>query len=132
VEPLNLFQTIAVGAFGVLIVLTLILVSRGRTTLRAGLGWSLLWVAGLLTVLFPDSTKILADILGINRGVDVILYSALFAGLAGFFVIYLRFRRLERQMTVLTRELALMAAESQLLDVHSEHQDREPEREPPP
>lgn len=111
---MTLFQTIAVGAFGILLVLTLSMISRGRTPLRAGLAWSLLWIAGLLTVLFPDFTKTLANIVGINRGVDVVLYSALFAGLAGFFAIYLRFRKLERNVTVLTQELALMNAASQI------------------
>lgn len=126
-ESLSLFQTITVGAFGVLLVLTLIMVSRGRTTMRAGLGWSVLWTAGLLTVLFPDSTKILAEVLGISRGVDVILYSALFAGLTGFFMIYLRFRKLDRQVTILTQELAMMAAASNLPRIGGADQEGETE-----
>lgn len=106
-EPLTLFQTLAIAAFGALLVLTLMSVSRGRITGRAGVLWTALWVTSILTVLYPRVTKDLAYVLGISRGVDVILYSALFAGLAGFFAIYVRFRRLERQITVLTRELAI-------------------------
>ena len=110
---MTLFQTIATGAFGSLVVLTLVSVSRGRLATRAGLVWGAIWLLALLTVLNPGATKVLANVLGINRGVDVVLYTAMFVGLVGFFGVYMRFRRLERQITVLTRELALLEADSE-------------------
>ena len=105
---MNLFQTVTIAAFGVLLVLTLVNMNRDRIAVRAGLMWSAIWIAGSLTVMFPDSTKILAGLLGISRGVDVLLYFALFVGLAALYGIYMRFRKVERQITILTREIAIL------------------------
>lgn len=67
--------------------------------------------AGALAVLFPEDTDVIANYVGVGRGVDLIMY--LFEVAAIFVLIhyYTKFVELQRQLTTLTRELAIMKAE---------------------
>jgi hypothetical protein len=56
----------------------------------------------------PELTKLAARAVGIQRGVDLVLYLAVLGGVMGFFAVSIRFRRLERQMTTLVRELSML------------------------
>ncbi|MCU1347009.1 MAG: hypothetical protein JWO56_39, partial [Acidobacteria bacterium] len=58
----------------------------------------------------PDMLMRAAKIAGIGRGVDLVLYVALLAGVASLFVIHLRFRRLDQQLTEVVRHLAISEA----------------------
>lgn len=85
---------------------------RGGLSLVQLALWSLLWLAVAGVVLRPETASIVARRLGVGRGADVVVYLALAA------VFYLLFRLLarledhERQITRLTRELALKDLES--------------------
>jgi hypothetical protein len=69
--------------------------------------WSLLWIAIIAVVVRPETASFLARRLGVGRGADVVIY------LAVAVLFYLQFRQFgrledhERQITALTRELAL-------------------------
>ena len=49
----------------------------------------------------------MAQPLGIARGADLVFYCAILAMFIGFFMVYVRLRRLETTLTKLTRHLAL-------------------------
>ena len=69
--------------------------------------WSLLWIAVVAVVLRPQTASDLARWLGVGRGADVVVYLAI---AALFYLQFRQFARLEdheRQITALTRELAL-------------------------
>jgi len=67
--------------------------------------------AGAIAVLFPERTDVVANYMGVGRGVDLITY--LFEVAAIFILIhyYTKFVELQRQMTTLTRELAILRAD---------------------
>ena len=67
--------------------------------------------AGGIAVLFPERTDIIANYMGVGRGVDLITY--LFEVAAIFILIhyYTKFVELQRQLTTLTRELASLKAD---------------------
>lgn len=69
--------------------------------------WSVLWVGVGVVALIPEATNRIADFLGIGRGADVILYSAIVIILALIFRISIRLEQLDRAITTVTRELAL-------------------------
>lgn len=73
--------------------------------------WALLWVALALVVQLPQQTDVLARILGVGRGVDVLLFAAVLALVLLLFRFYLRIERMEREITTLVRELALLREE---------------------
>jgi hypothetical protein len=95
-------------------VLVLLLRSRASARTRA---WKKIIVVALTalavaSILRPELTQKAANIVGVGRGTDLLLYllTAVFLYVAlGF---YLRFRDVERQLTVLARRIALDEAEA--------------------
>lgn len=95
-------------------VLVLLLRSRASARTRA---WKKLIVMALTAVavasiLRPELTQTAANLVGVGRGTDLLLYllTAVFLYVAlGF---YLRFRDVERQLTVLARRVALDEAKA--------------------
>ena len=69
-----------------------------------------LLVLGVFLVSFPDVTTEVARVLGVGRGTDLLLYLGIVAGGFAFLLLYARVRRVERKVTLLTRELALREA----------------------
>ena|SRR5271167_1408580 len=99
----------------ILIVLSLLAAVLASFVFQSRLGGRLLAVFFFVTacafVLFPDSTTRIAHLLGVGRGADLLLYLALFAGIHGFLLLYLRTRRLERKVTELIRAVAILNAQ---------------------
>lgn len=76
-------------------------------------------VAAMLAVLFPAWLTRLAQLVGVGRGADLLLYGLVVAFLGYVATAFRRFAQLERRITLLGRELALAqtraeAAESRL------------------
>ena len=88
----------------------LVFLRRNRLPIHIVVVFSML-VAGGVAVLFPERTDIIANYMGVGRGVDLITY--LFEVAAIFILIhyYTKFVELQRQLTTLTRELASLKAD---------------------
>ena len=67
--------------------------------------------AGVVLVLFPELANRVAALVGVGRGADLMLYLLLLAVYAGALLILAKFRRLEREITDLTRKIALYEAD---------------------
>lgn len=81
-----------------------------RRELPTGLfaGWTLLWIAIALVVQLPQKTDVIAQVFGIGRGVDALMFLAVLALILLVFRLYLRLERQEREITTLVREIALL------------------------
>ncbi|MGZ8867733.1 MAG: DUF2304 family protein [Thermoanaerobaculia bacterium] len=101
------FQLVTLPLLAILIVVTAMATARNRVTPRIGLGWTLLWLAAGIAIAFPDLLVWLASVLGIGRGTDLVLYVFILAGFVAFFATYLRFRRVDEQMTKIVRHIAI-------------------------
>ncbi|RME36136.1 MAG: DUF2304 domain-containing protein [Planctomycetota bacterium] len=106
----NPFQVVALTAVAVLFLLTLAAAWRGWISKRDGVLWSIVWVAAAAALIFPKLTSIIARALGIGRGADLLLYCSVVVMMVGFLMVYVRLRRLRRDMTLLVRQLALRDA----------------------
>lgn len=108
---MRLFQIITLPFIAAMLIVNArnLLVSPGRRV--ASTFWMLLWLSTMAAVAYPDTTTRLARTLGIYRGADLLVYSAVIAFIAGFYVVSLRLRQMSREITVLTREVALLEAE---------------------
>lgn len=104
------FQVTALSVLGVLFVVSFGNVVRRKGRPSISLLWTLLWVASAVAVAKPSVTHVVANALGIGRGADLVLYAAVFMTMIGFFIVYTRIRRLRREVTVLTRALAIARA----------------------
>ena len=67
--------------------------------------------AGAIAVLFPERTDVIANYVGVGRGVDLITYLFEVAGIFILIHYYAKFVELQRNVTQLTRELAILRAE---------------------
>lgn len=61
----------------------------------------------VLSVLFPDAWNAAAELVGVGRGTDLLLYGLIVVFLGYMVTTYRRFRDLESQITQLARRLAL-------------------------
>jgi hypothetical protein len=104
---MNGFQYLVAGLLSLLAFATFRAALRGGIRKRVAAFWMLIWVAAGIAALWPRSTVLVARALGIGRGADLVLYCSVFAMLTGFFYIYTRFRRLDRSLTLLVRQLAI-------------------------
>lgn len=102
-------RAVLVGAFVALLVW--FLRSRNATSVRALKKVLLLSLIGfaIIAVLNPELTDVLAALLGVGRGADLLLYAVTVSFL--FFALnsYLKHLELEQRIVVLTREIALLA-----------------------
>jgi len=113
----SLFQVFAVVLAAAFFVMSIAAIFRGWATRREGGLWAIVWLAAGLAIASPDLTVHLAGFLGIGRGADLVLYCAVIVMLIGFFMVYARLRRLRRDLTLLSRHVAIRdAAQTTLSD----------------
>ncbi len=89
------------------------LVALGRC--RRTRGWmhllfALVWLSGAVLAVDPRVTTAAAQALGIERGVDLMFYILCVAFLWAHYQHYLRYRRLEENLTLVVRELSIVQA----------------------
>lgn len=106
------FQTFGLTVAAILFAATIAAAAARAINRRAAFGWCLLWIAAAVAIAYPATTAAVAQFLGIGRGADLVFYCAILAMLAALFVIYLRFKRLEREITAIVRHLALREEET--------------------
>jgi small membrane protein len=66
---------------------------------------------GALAIIFPDMTQRAADLVGVGRGTDLVTYLSIVAVMFVLLHYYTKFVELQRQLTEITRELAILRAE---------------------
>jgi hypothetical protein len=108
---MTIFQQVGLPVIGLCAIATLIAVVRHQIGVRIGLLWFAVWIAAAIVIADPMVSVRLARAVGIGRGADLVVYSAIIVMVFGFFVVYLRFKRLEHEITVLVRHLAIRDAE---------------------
>lgn len=77
-------------------------VSRGRLLILC-----LFWLLAVVVVIIPNSTNYLAGLVGIGRGADLIIYLSLALLFFINFNFFVKLEKANREITELTRALAL-------------------------
>jgi small membrane protein len=108
---LTTFQLVTLPLLAAMILATAIQIGRRRLTMRFGLAWLALWIAAAVSIADPDLLVRIAHFLGIGRGADLVLYLSILFTFLAFFITYLRFRRIDEQLTKIVRHLAIRDAE---------------------
>lgn len=107
---MNVFQIVLI-ACGLILLAGLVAASvRGRASAREAIALGLLITIGVLAAVWPEMTTTIARKLGIRRGADLISYLTTLVMLVGFVMVYIRLRKLRRDVTILVRELAIARA----------------------
>ncbi len=115
---MNLFQLIAVPLLGLLFLRSVLVFLRGRGSRRVALASAVIWLAGGVFIIKPEWTMRVAELLGIGRGADLVLYGVAILFFASIFYYHERLRNLDAQLTRIVRDLAITNAKhgSELLD----------------
>ncbi len=95
----------------ILVVFFLVVLFKVLSKFRSGylkgketVGWVIFWILAMAVVINPNSTLILAKVLGVGRGVDAILYLTITLLFFLVFKIFVRLEKIERQITKLVRQ----------------------------
>ncbi len=107
------FQIVMLPLLALMVLATAIQIGRRRLASRSGVAWLALWIAAAVAIADPDLVVRVANFLGIGRGADLVLYLSILFMFVAFFVTYLRFRRVDEQLTKLVRHMAIRDAETQ-------------------
>ncbi len=86
--------------------------TRFRTIFRDRLAALVLLAAGILFILFPDSTTRIANMVGVVRGADLVIYVFMVTFIYLMILLYTKILHLELQQTEIIRSLALFQAKS--------------------
>jgi len=65
-----------------------------------------IWASLMLTAFFPDIITRMANLVGIGRGVDVIIYMSIGTLFYMMFRLYIKLEETQQQLTIVVRELA--------------------------
>ena len=76
-------------------------------------GWLVIWLLAAIVVIWPDLTVRLANYVGIGRGSDLVVYSALIFLFYFIFRLLLRIEKMEKNLTKVVREEALQEHDKQ-------------------
>lgn len=74
--------------------------------------WMLIWLAAAFGIIQPSTTSRLAEIFGVGRGVDIILYISLALVFYLVFRIYVMIEDLRHEITFIIRQVALKKTSS--------------------
>jgi hypothetical protein len=85
----------------------------GSLTRRSFLAWTLFWLGAGAIAVQPETANRLADLLGVGRGADVVVYLALVTTFYLLFRGFARLEELDRKITKLTTALALKDLEDE-------------------
>ena len=109
---MNWIQVLLLVAASALVVL--LLRSRGSVRARAWVkvGYLVFVAAGIYAILRPDDTTVLANLVGVRRGTDLMLYGLIIAFAFTTLSTYMRFRDVELRYARLARAIALEGAQS--------------------
>lgn len=100
-------QIILVAALAAALALTWRRAKQDALSRRTALLWSLLWIGGAVVVLRPETANLFANLVGVGRGTDAVLYVAVIAAFYLLFRIFLRLDKIDRDLTKLVRRVAL-------------------------
>ena len=105
---MNTFQIIVIVFCAVQAALSLRRLAKTRA--RAAAVFSGAWLLAIALLVNPGVSTLVAQRFGIGRGVDFITYTLLIAFLWAHYQHYLRYTRVENEVTFLVRELAIAQA----------------------
>lgn len=109
---LTSFQSIALIVAAIVVAATLAAAASHLIDWRTAFAWCALWIVASIAILRPSITVGIAHFLGIGRGADLVFYCGILGMLVGFFLVYVRMKRLESQITRLVRAIAIRDAEN--------------------
>ena len=100
-------QILLLTALVIITILTWRRAMQQSLRLLEAVGWTAVWMVAAVIVSLPGITTIFAQIVGIGRGVDLVVYLSIFLLFVLVFHVHVMHDRMERTLTELIRQDAL-------------------------
>lgn len=101
------FITLIMIAFALFAYSRVILrIRKGEITGTEFAFWSVLWISVIIVALIPSFATSIANLLGIGRGADVMVYLSILVLFYLVFRVYVKLEHIEHEITLLTRNLS--------------------------
>lgn len=104
---MNGFQFLGTSIAALFGLIALIGLFKRRVSRASALFWLAVWTSAGVAILNPEWTRIVAEVLGIARGADLVFYLSILTMFMGFFLVFAKLRRLDRTMTRIVRDIAI-------------------------
>jgi len=69
--------------------------------------WTLFWIVAIFVTIFPTSITIVAELTGVDRGVDLVVYGAMILLSYMIFRLYAKLENTEKKITKIVRTIAI-------------------------
>lgn len=76
-------------------------------TLRELVFWSVIWIAIIVTAFIPEVSRSIANLFGIGRGVDFLIYVSIIVLFYLLFRLYVKIDSTDQEITKLVRQVSL-------------------------
>jgi hypothetical protein len=80
---------------------------QGLLSSRDLLFWIIFWIVAGIIVVLPEVTSFFAELFGVGRGADLVMYFSVVLIFYIIFQIMVRMEKIERNITKIVREMAL-------------------------
>ncbi|AAB99600.1 conserved hypothetical protein [Methanocaldococcus jannaschii DSM 2661] len=80
---------------------------RRSISFNEGLFWIFVWGFVVIFLVFPEFFGYVAEVLGVGRGVDALIYISIVVLFYLIYRLYAKINNLERQITHIVREIAI-------------------------
>lgn len=92
------------------IIIGILRLKNGKMSIGMAALWIIIWVLVIWISIFPESTNLFASLTGIGRGLDAVLIFGLILSFYLIFRMYSMIENMDREITLLVREIALQRA----------------------
>ncbi|MBU4315184.1 DUF2304 domain-containing protein [Patescibacteria group bacterium] len=75
------------------------------------ISWTLLWTIVIVVALIPQATDPIAQLVGIERGADLLVYVAIVVLSYGLYRVLVRLEKVQKEITQVVRQVAINKAE---------------------
>lgn len=83
---------------------------RGGLHIREYLLWLMFWFGGIFIILRPETATLAANLVGIGRGADFIVYISVIIVFYLVYRILVRQEKMEKEITKIVREISIVRA----------------------
>jgi len=85
----------------------------GEMTMVGFCGWLAIWLAACGIIIWPDATVYVANVVGIGRGSDLVIYLSIIFLFYTIFRLTLRIEKMEKNLTKVVSEQAIKKYDSE-------------------
>ncbi|MBT5808713.1 DUF2304 family protein [Candidatus Uhrbacteria bacterium] len=86
---------------------TIVQFKKGALTIAWLFFWFCFWGTAGVVAALPQTTDVIANLVGVGRGADLVIYTSLVALFYLVFRVYVKIEKTEREITRLVRKLAI-------------------------